>query len=64
MTSSVTDLLRSLVGTEIPGGCDDCLAYRTVAADPDHPRLWRLTVHHDATCPSYRALTNSTGPDR
>ncbi|MGH3511655.1 MAG: hypothetical protein ACREQ5_30365 [Candidatus Dormibacteria bacterium] len=55
--SEVADMFRALVGTEIPGGCEDCLAYQTVSQDPDHSRVWHLTVHHDDTCPSYRKAT-------
>ena len=52
-----TSALAELVGRKLPGGCDDCDAYQSVAqAGPD---LYVLTVHHDATCP----WVNGGGPD-
>ena len=38
----------------IPGGCDDCAAYQTL--DEVEPGFLRLGVHHDDTCPTYRAI--------
>ncbi len=35
----------------LPGGCDDCAAYRTLVVTRG---VYLLTVHHDDTCPSYR----------
>ena len=42
-----------LVGRELPGGCEDCSAYQTMTEVT--PGVWSLTVHHDDTCPFYRA---------
>lgn len=53
---SLSALAAALVGQRIPGGCDDCTAYQTMTQDA--PGVYRLTVHHDGTCPSYRAMTN------
>ena len=43
----------------IPGGCDDCDAY--VTFDHTLAPIYRLVVHHDDTCPWYRAHTDE-GP--
>lgn len=37
----------------IPGGCDDCLAYQTF--DKSQAPIFRITVHHDETCPYFGA---------
>jgi hypothetical protein len=47
-------LLDPLDGLEVPGGCDDCDAYQTV--DATQRPVYRIAVHHDETCPAYRAL--------
>ncbi|SER80113.1 hypothetical protein SAMN05216199_1263 [Pedococcus cremeus] len=36
----------------IHGGCGDCDAYQTL--DTSEAPVYRLTVHHDTTCPAYR----------
>lgn len=41
--------LRTLIGKETPGGCSDCSAFQTVRRDRDG--IFRLTVHHDESCP-------------
>jgi hypothetical protein len=46
--------LSGLDGLRIPGGCDDCDAYQTV--DSTLAPAYRVTVHHDDTCPAYRAM--------
>ena len=40
-------------GRRLPGGCEDCDAYQTLARHPDDARggVYVLTVHHDETCP-------------
>ncbi len=38
----------------LPGGCDDCAAYRTL--EQHAPGVYVLLVHHDDTCPDYRAM--------
>jgi hypothetical protein len=46
--------LTGLDGLRIPGGCDDCDAYQTV--DSSGAPIYRITVHHDDTCPAYRQI--------
>jgi len=46
--------LNHLSGLRIPGGCDDCNAFQTV--DARHAPIYRVTVHHDNTCPTFRAM--------
>jgi hypothetical protein len=41
----------------IPGGCADCAAYQTVAVVDG---VYFVTVHHDDTCPTYRAHRRRT----
>jgi len=41
--------LDELVGSTLPGGCDDCNAYSTLARDD--LGVYHLTVHHDDRCP-------------
>ena len=45
---AVAQVLGSLEGAEIPGGCDHCSAFQT--ASPVEAGVWRVTVHHDDTC--------------
>ena len=54
MTPTLNALLAGWVGKRIGGGCLDCLAYQTVRRDPDG--VWRLTTHHDDTCPVWQAM--------
>ena len=42
-------MLGPLDGAQIPGGCDHCDAYQTVA--PIEAGVWTMTVHHDDDCP-------------
>lgn len=42
-------------GDRLPGGCSACHAEQTVRRDA--PGVYRLTVHHDNTCPALRRLT-------
>lgn len=42
-------------GDRMPGGCDGCEAYQTLAADA--PGVFRLTVHHDDWCPELQGRT-------
>ncbi len=51
---SFLDEMAGLEGLRIPGGCDDCSAYQTV--DASQAPLYRVNVHHDESCPSYRAM--------
>lgn len=45
--------LSALAGQRIPGGCDDCDAYQVIQAADG---FTRITVHHDDTCPTLRAM--------
>jgi hypothetical protein len=38
-----------LEGKDLPGGCDDCGAFRRLVKDDDG--IWVLTTYHDNTCP-------------
>ena len=51
----VPSALDALTSRRLPGGCDDCSAYQTV--EQHGPRLYLLLVHHDDTCPTYRAMS-------
>ena len=44
--------LGPLVGQRIPGGCDHCKAFQTVAPMAGGPG-WIISVHHDDWCPAY-----------
>ena len=46
--------LSGLDGLRVPGGCEDCDAYQTF--DSSQAPIYRITVHHDDTCPAYRAM--------
>lgn len=48
------DFLNALDGARIPGGCEDCDAEQTV--DATAAPIYQVTVHHDNTCPAYRAI--------
>jgi hypothetical protein len=50
---SANDLLVRCLGKKIDGGCLDCCAYQTVRRDTYG---WRVTVHHDDTCPAWKAM--------
>lgn len=49
----IESALTALVGIRLPGGCDDCNAYQEV--DRMDNGIFRLAVHHDDTCPFWRA---------
>ncbi len=51
---SFLDELGALEGLRIPGGCDDCSAHQSV--DASAAPFYRVNIHHDDTCPSYRAM--------
>lgn len=51
-------VLDQMTGHQMPGGCDDCTAYQTL--DRHVTGVYLLVVHHDDTCPAYRALPRST----
>jgi len=46
--------LDAMTGHRMPGGCDDCDGYQTMSQVA--PGVYILTVHHDLTCPTYRAF--------
>jgi len=50
----LVNVLGVLDGAEVPGGCDDCDAYQTVAAV--ERGIWVVTVHHDDDCPTLRRI--------
>ena len=51
--------LDAMTGQRILGGCDDCSAYQTV--EQVDGGVYRLTVHHDHTCPEYRRIVAERG---
>lgn len=51
----LADHFGALDGGRIPGGCDQCDAYQTVA--PITAGVWTITVHHDDWCPAYGEAT-------
>ncbi len=55
-TSSPASVLDQLTGHRIPGGCDDCDAYQTMTKRDNG--VFRVTVHHDDTCPWLNARTS------
>lgn len=59
--SRLDAMFGTLVGREIPGGCDTCDAYQTVRPDPVLPGMWHCTVHHDDWCPTLRAMQAPRG---
>lgn len=46
--------LGPLDGERIPGGCETCDAYQTVALAT--PGVWMTNVHHDDWCPTLAAI--------
>jgi hypothetical protein len=52
---SIASILAPLIGSEVPGGCDTCDAIQTVQR-LDCGRVYRLTVAHDWSCPTLRAM--------
>lgn len=44
----LAEILGPLDGAELPGGCDQCDAYQSVAV---RAGVWHVTVSHDADCP-------------
>jgi hypothetical protein len=52
--TSVARALGPLERTRIPGGCDSCDAYQTVA--PLAAGVWHLNIHHDEWCPELRRI--------
>jgi hypothetical protein len=55
---TVTELLDSLDGLEVEGGCGDCNAIQRFERVPGYSRITRLVVVHDDSCP---ALARRTG---
>jgi len=52
----VDDLMIQFIGSQVPGGCDDCEAHQEVESDLDHPGIWNVSTVHDITCPTYRRM--------
>ena len=52
--SALDDLFAQNEDQPIPGGCDRCDAVQTMKADPVHPGIFYLAVHHDDWCPFLR----------
>lgn len=50
--------LSTLDGCRLPGGCDDCTAYQEF--DASRAPLYRVTVHHDETCPWLKAKESAS----
>lgn len=46
--ATIDDVLGSLAGRRIPGGCDDCDAYQTTSRAHG---IWTVNVNHDDWCP-------------
>lgn len=46
--------LIEMEGLRVAGGCDDCAAYQTI--DASQAPIYTIHVHHDDTCPAYRAM--------
>ena len=51
--SDIGDILQSLTGQHIPGGCDDCNAYQTVHSQHG---IYVINVCHDDTCPTWQQI--------
>ena len=49
-----TGPLADLMGKTVQGGCADCDAFQEL--DLIAPGIYGLTVRHDHTCPTYRAM--------
>lgn len=50
--SRVSDLIASMDGARLPGGCDCCNAYQTIRAHAfGSQNIHMITVHHDDWCP-------------
>ena len=47
--SEIVAMLGPLEGARIPGGCEDCDAYKT--AHPMAAGMWNIAVYHDDWCP-------------
>jgi hypothetical protein len=55
--AAVARRLGPLEGSRIPGGCNSCDAYQTVA--PVEAGVWTISVHHDDDCPVFAAHRNA-----
>lgn len=52
--TALANEMARLDGKRVPGGCDDCDAYQTVA--PARAGAWLVRVHHDDWCPTLARL--------
>jgi hypothetical protein len=59
--SPVSELIASLDGARIPGGCDACDAYQVVQARAGHRNVHLMKVFHDDGCPVLTATTTQGG---
>jgi hypothetical protein len=50
-TNPASELIRSMDGAQVPGGCDQCDAYQVVVADRWGPNMHSIEVRHDDWCP-------------
>jgi hypothetical protein len=53
MATDPNDVLASMAGQKMQGGCSRCDAYQTVSEV--RPGVWSLKVAHDSWCPFLRA---------
>ncbi len=51
--SDIGDILQSLTGQRIPGGCDECDAYQEITRQHG---IHVINVCHDDTCPTWRQI--------
>jgi hypothetical protein len=54
--ADVGHLLAAVAGQPIPGGCESCDAVQTVRREPGTDNVWRMTIAHDDTCPTWKAI--------
>jgi hypothetical protein len=59
MQDDLARTLGPLDGARIPGGCEVCDAYQTVA--PAVAGVWTITVHHDDWCPQLARMARAAG---
>ena len=52
------DFFASLIGQEIPGGCDDCDAYQRMSRH--ETGTWIHTIHHDHDCAVLARIERTT----
>lgn len=50
MTNPASELIRSMDGARVPGGCEHCDAYQVVVADRYGPNMHSIEIRHDDDC--------------